>query len=521
MKTSSGISLSFWAATEDTPKYNPLNKNDEADICIIGGGITGLTCAYLLAKEGKKIILLEGNQIAGGETARTTAHITNVIDDRYYHIEKLHGEKGAYLAAESQTRAINEIEKIVIDENMSCDFERVDGYLFFTGEDKNEFIEHEFEASQRAGIQVEKINNPPVPISDVTPVFKYERQAQFHPLKYMSGLAEAATKMGVKIFTQSHVKDIEKKDSHVLVTTESGNTITAGDIIVATNSPISDMLALPVKEFAYRSYVIAASIPKGSVAKALYWDTEEPYHYVRIYERDLDDILIIGGEDHKTGQDDEKGEYFFSLETWARKIFPGLGIIEYKWSGQIMETMDGLSFIGPDPEHKEHVYIATGDSGMGITHATFSSILLTDMIMGRENEWAKLYDPKRKTLRAAKEFFKETLNMAAQYVEYITPGETKNPEDIIRGEGAIIRKGLKKYAVYHDHEGTFQVCSAYCTHLKGIVQWNVTEKTWDCPCHGARFDKFGKVINGPAISDLEKVDAEKIIKVGLYENEQS
>ncbi|MFI5172869.1 MAG: FAD-dependent oxidoreductase, partial [Chitinophagales bacterium] len=493
----------IWADTAEVPQYEPLLKNIETEICVIGAGITGLTSAYLLLKEGKKVIVVDSSQVAGGESGRTTAHITSVIDDRYYIIEKLHGEKGAQLAAESEIAAINKIEEIVRSENINCDFERVKGYLFFCGEDKKKIVEAEYNACVKAGIKVEKQTTPPLLISIVLPCLEFPGQAQFHMIKYLSGLANAIVALGGKIFTHTHISNIEVKDGSVSITTEKENTIKADDVIVATNSPISNYLSMYIKEYAYRTYVIGVPVKKGTVAKGLYWDNADPYHYVRLFERETDDILIVGGEDHKTGQEHDTEKHFANLETWAKKWFPNIGIPVYKWSGQIIETVDNLSFIGLEPSQKDHVYIATGDSGIGITHGTYSAILLTDLICGRENEWAKLYDPKRKTMRSAKEFLAENLNIAAQYIELFTAGEIDDPEDITPGEGAILRKGLKKYAVYRNLDGTFNTCSALCTHLKGVVSWNGTEKTWDCPCHGSRFDAFGKVISGPAISDLE------------------
>lgn len=511
MNSTSGITVSVWVDTVPLPQYEPLFKDIETEVCIIGAGITGLTCAYLLLKEGKKILIVDGGEVGGGETGRTTAHITNVIDDRYFIIEKLHGERGAQLAAESQIAAVNMIEEIVRSESIDCDFERVTAYLFFSGEEKKKVIEAEYQACIKAGLKVEKQNSPPVIISNVVPCLEFPDQAQFHMTKYITGLAKAIVEKGGKIYAQTHINNIEVKDDAVVISTQNENRIKARDIIVATNSPVSNYVSVHLKQSPYRTYVIGIPIKKGSVAKGLFWDSEDPYHYVRLFERDTDDILIIGGEDHKTGQEVDTDKHFTNLESWAKRWFKNIGVPLYKWSGQIIETVDNLSFIGLDPEQKEHVYIATGDSGMGITHATFSAILLNDLIAGRENEWAKLYDPKRKTLRSAKEFMAGNLNVAAQYIELFTPGEIKDPEDITPGEGAIIRKGLKKYAVYRTPEGSIHACSASCTHLKGIVNWNSTEKTWDCPCHGARYDAFGKVLNGPAINNLEEVDSTKIL----------
>jgi glycine/D-amino acid oxidase-like deaminating enzyme/nitrite reductase/ring-hydroxylating ferredoxin subunit len=503
MKPQAGITLSLWTAITEVPQYPPLIRNLNADVCIIGAGITGLTCAYFLCKEGKNVIVIEDGTIASGETARTTAHITNIIDDRYYKVEFMHGEEGARLAADSQTAAINMIEEIVNTENISCDFERLDGYLFFSEKESDDNIEKEFEATKKVNIPVMKINDPPVKLTNRNPVFKYPGQAQFSALKYIAGLANAATSKGADIYCSTHASKIERGEKNVVVTTSTGLKITVTDVIIATNNPVTDLVSIYIKEASYRTFVIGARIPKGSVQKALYWDDLEPYHYVRIHEMPNYDILIVGGEDHKTGQEDNKDRWK-CLEEWAKERFSMIESIDYRWSGQIVEPSDYLSYTGLEPEYKEHVYIATGDSGQGITHGTYSARLLTDMIMGKQNPWQKLYDPSRITLRASGEMFKENINMVAQMKDYLTGGNVKSEAEIKNDEGAIVRRGLNKVAIYRDKDGILHECSAICPHLKGMVRWNANEKTWDCPLHGSRFDAYGKVINGPANSDLGK-----------------
>ena len=290
------------------------------------------------------------------------------------------------------------------------------------------------------------------------------------------------------------------------VETDDGRRIMAGSIVVATNNPINDLVAIHTKQAPYTTYVIGARIPAGSVPKALYWDTEDPYHYVRTQRVKMADnaydCLVVGGEDHKTGQAQDGQARHASLEQWARERFPMIDDIEYRWSGQVMETVDGIAFIGRNPGDAENVYIATGDSGMGMTHGTIAGILITDLIMGRHSAWSPLYDPARKTLRAAGKYAKENINVAAQYTDWVTAGDVQSVDEIRKNSGAVIRRGLAKIAVYRDATGSLHERSAVCTHLGCIVGWNDTEKTWDCPCHGSRFDKLGKVITGPANSDL-------------------
>ena len=272
--------------------------------------------------------------------------------------------------------------------------------------------------------------------------------------------------------------------------------------MVATNTPVNDWVAIHTKQVAYRTYVIGMKVAKGSVTKALYWDTPNPYHYVRLQDVGDHEVLIVGGEDHKTGQADDADERFARLEGWTRERFPAAEEVEFHWSGQVMEPIDGLAFIGRNPGD-QNIYVVTGDSGNGMTHGTIAGILLTDLIRGRENKWETLYDPSRISMKAAPEFAKEILNVTAQYGDYATAGDVDRVEEIAAGTGALMRHGLKKVAVYRDSHGELHKCSAICPHLGCIVDWNSAEKTWDCPCHGSRFDPYGKVLNGPANTGLE------------------
>ncbi|HRJ84207.1 MAG TPA: FAD-dependent oxidoreductase [Ignavibacteria bacterium] len=505
MKPESGRTESIWMGTFDVPKFSMLTGNTECDVCIIGAGITGLTAAYLLLRSGKKVVIVDDGNIAGGESSRTTAHITNVIDDRYYIIERLHGEEAARLAAESQTAGMDLIEKIINENNIECDFTRLNGYLIFKPDENAGILETEYNACMKAGITVNIAAEPPYDKLGDYPCLEFPNQAEFHMLKYLSGIAKAVIDMGGRIYTQTHINKITD-GKRAIAETKDKITITASDIVIATNSPVSDYLAIHTKQSAYRTYVIGVKIPKDSVPHALYWDNEDPYHYVRIYKQQKDDILIIGGEDHKTGQDDDTEHRFNNLIKWTTERFPMAEHVEYKWSGQVLEPFDGLSFIGKDPENPEHVYIATGDSGMGITHASYAAILLDDLINGRKNKWAELYDPKRITLKAAPEFIKEGFNTAVQYIDLITPPEYGEEKEIPIGTGAIMSFGKDKAAVYRDNKGKIHKFSALCPHLKCGVEWNKTESTWDCPCHGSRFEATGKVINGPALADLKPID---------------
>ena len=511
MKSDSGQSVSVWMRTAEVSPQPELTEDVRADVCIVGAGIAGITTAYMLTREGKSVVVIDDGPVSGGETARTTAHLANALDDHYYELERLHGEQGARLAAASHTAAIDRIEMIVREENISCDFARLDGYLFVPDGESIEELDRELKAAHRAGLKdVERVESAPLESFDTGPALRFPRQGQFHILKYINGLAAAVKRNGGRIFTQTHAEKIEGgADAHVK--TRGGAIISASAVVVATNTPVNDLVAIHTKQAAYRTYVIGARIPRNSVPTILLWDTLDPYHYVRLQKVEGDgasggyDVLIVGGEDHKTGQAEDFDERYNRLEAWTRERFPMVESIEYRWSGQVMEPIDSLAFIGRNPLDADNVFIATGDSGHGMTHGTIAGMLITDLIMGRENEWETLYNPSRKSLRSAVEFAKENLNVAAQYTDLVTGGEVSNVEEIAAGSGAVLRRGLTKVAVYRDEGGALHERSAVCTHLGCIVDWNAAEKSWDCPCHGSRFDKRdGHVLNGPAISALSE-----------------
>jgi glycine/D-amino acid oxidase-like deaminating enzyme/nitrite reductase/ring-hydroxylating ferredoxin subunit len=521
MSTREGTS--YWLKSVRINDRLPLKRNLAVDVCIVGAGIAGMTTAYLLARAGRSVAVLEDGSIGHGMTGYTTAHLTAALDDRYCELERYHGDDGIRMAASSHSQAIECIERIVAAEQLECDFMRVDGYLFAPPGDTTQDLEKEFAAIHRAGLTgVARVSKAPIEGFDTGPALRFPNQAQFHPLKYLEGLALALERLGGKIFCHTHAASIEGGDD-ARVEADNGAVVKTGAIVVATNVPINDRLVIHTKQAPYTTYVIGAEIPAGAAVPALYWDTRQsadesssgdaPYHYVRL-ARDARtsgarEFLIVGGEDHKSGQDDDDaGEHFVRLENWARERWPAMEQVAFRWSGQVMEPADGMAFIGRNPLDKSNVYVATGDSGNGMTHGTIAGMLLTDLIQGRTNAWESLYDPGRVIVKTAPDFIKENVNVAGQYVKgYLGGGAVSDVDDIPPGEGAVIRHGAKKIAVFRDENGGVHEHSAVCPHLGCIVAWNSAEKTWDCPCHGSRFDKSGKVINGPANKDLEALES--------------
>ncbi len=500
-----GETLSLWLDKSDMPKFSKLYEDLYVDVCVIGGGIGGLTTAYLLMKEGKKVAVLESFELASGQTGKTTAHFSNALDARYFELEKYHGQSGAKLAAESHTAAINTVEKIIKELNTDCDFERIDGYLFSQGDVREVVLQKELEAAHRSGLNVQFVKTSPITTFDTGPCLKFVNQAQLDPIKYLSSITKAFVDGGGQIYTHTQVIEVNT-GAIAEVKTSDGFRVRSDSLVVATNTPINDLFAIHTKQAAFRTYVIGFKIPKGGVPKGLYWDTLEPYHYVRVDSGETEDTLIVGGEDHKTGQEDHPELCFTHLEKWARERFKNIIGIGYRWSGQVMKPVDGLAFLGHNPLDRENIYVITGDSGNGMTHCTIGALLITDQIMNRKNAWEALYNPSRISLRATAEFLKQNSNVAAQYRDWFSSAPKPDVHALRRGEGIVFRDGLRMIATYKNTTGAIEFMSAACTHLGGVVHWNSVEKSWDCPCHGARYSCHGKVIEGPATQDLAQLD---------------
>ncbi len=491
-------------ATASVPACEPLAADVTTDVCIVGAGIAGLSAAHALSSEGASVVVLDDGPIGHGETARTTAHLSNVLDTRYAELERLHGADRTRLIAESHADAIARIESTVRREAIACDFERVDGYLFLGEGAEAQALEVEHAAALRAGVDVAWADRAPLPAFDTGRCLRFPRQAQIHPLRYLAGLAKAFRRNGGHVY-EAHAGGVFGGPG-ARVETASGHTVHARAVVVATNTPVNDRVTMHTKQASYRTYVIAAEVPAGSVPTALYWDTADPYHYVRLQTEEAEhDLLIVGGEDHHTGQGGETAARFERLERWAARHFPTLGRVRHRWSGQIVAAIDGLAFIGRNPGDAENVFIATGDSGNGMTHGTIAGTILSDLVAGRPNPWASLYDPSRFTARSIPTFAKETLHVAGGYARWLGLGRLSSVEELEPGCGAVFQRGLRKIAAYRDEQGALHERSAVCPHLGGVVVWNETERSWDCPCHGSRFDACGRVQNGPANSDLDPV----------------
>lgn len=494
MNVSAERSKSYWQSSAGLPHSDRLAQNRTCDVIVVGSGIAGLSVAYELTAANLAVIVVDRGPLANGMTARTSAHLASHIDDGFDRLIRLRGAHEARLHYLSHAAAIDRAEHIQRIERIDCDFARIDGYLLRDPQTKADVFEAEFRAAEKVGF---------VGVEALDGAIRYPGQGRFHPLRYCYGLIEALRRRGVEFFGETIVEGVDEYGHMVTVRTSEGHTIDAPYAVVATNSPINDVVAIHTKQAPYRTYVFTADFPKGAAHDALYWDTADPYHYVRIIPRPQGsaDLLLVGGEDHKSGQADNAMQRFAALEIWARTLFPKLGAIGQRWSGQVLEPVDCGAFIGLNPGN-ERVFVATGDSGQGLTHGIIAGLLISELVLGRDSPWRPIFDPKRKTVTAATEFLRENATVISNLAEHVTGGEIGSVEDLKPGQGAVIRQGLSKIAAYRAESGRLFVRSAVCTHVGCVVHWNSFEKCWDCPCHGSQFAPDGTALNGPAIKPL-------------------
>lgn len=505
MNVSSEKSVSAWMSTKVMEDAPSLSRSESTEIVIVGSGIAGMSVAYELVKAGKDVVILDRGPIGKGMTSRTTAHLTAQCDDGFHEMIGRRGEELARSWYESQAASIDRIETNQRELHIDCDFRRLEGYLFQAPETEPEMLDREYEATKKVGMPVFQEKGVPFGGQAATPTLRYPNQATFHPLKYLAGIAAAIRKAGGRFYAETTVERVEEDANGVQVTTTAGHVIGAKQAVVATNSPINDRYAIHTKQAPYRTYAMAFSIAHDRLPDGLYWDTFDPYHYVRLQPGGGSDILIVGGEDHKTGEADDAERRFTRLEAWMRSLLPDLGRELHRWSGQIQDTIDFAGFIGRNPGSKRS-YVVTGDSGQGMTHGSVAGILISDLILKGDSPWIAVYDPSRKPLKAAGTYLRENVSVAKNFAEYVAPGDISSLDELRPGQGAIVRQGMSKVAAYRATNGELMLRSAACSHLGCHVHWNSFENCWDCPCHGSQFAPDGTALNGPAVSSLAKVE---------------
>ena len=495
---------SLWKATTSSPKFGALTGDVQVDVAIIGAGITGLTAAILLKERGKRVAVIEKGRVAAGESGQTTAHLTEAVDARYYYIARKFSEDAARLVARASRASIEQIASFVERFSIDCRFRRVPGFLYTENRSKVAELKKEAAAASNAGVNARFVEDVPLPFATRGAV-RFENQAQFHPREYLLALAARIPSEGSRIFDETFVSKITEGDPCV-VETPSGR-VMAGVVFQASDVPIEGFTSLFLKDAPYRTYAIAYEA-QSDHPDGLFWDTADPYHYTRWQETDQGTFMIVGGEDHKVGQETDTDQCFARLNEYTSQRF-GVRPERYRWSGQVIEPADGLPFIGQSGK----IFVATGYAGQGMTFGTVGGTIVADLITGVANEWADLFDVKRMHARGAvKDLVTENVDFPRRIiVDRIARRnvETRDLFDVKVNEGKIVSVEGRKLAVHRDAAGALHALSSVCTHMKCDVAWNQAEKSWDCPCHGSRFGVDGGVIHGPAHEALQRVEIEE------------
>lgn len=488
---------SLWHATSPWPRQAPQTFPAEVDVVVVGAGITGLTAALTLKRRGVSVAVVEMRRLGDGETGLTTAHLTELVDARYREIERDFGREGAQRVAASSRTAIDHIE--AWSREFPCGFERVPAYLYAEDDAQRDELSREVEAARHAGVEASFVDEVPLPFA-TRGALRAEGQAQFHPLAYLHGIARAFVGEGCHLFEESRVVGVEDGEP-CLVTLDSGVELRARAVLVTANVPVSNLLLLHTRIAAYRTYALAARAARLP-PPGLYWDAGDPYHYSRVHEDADGAWLLVGGEDHKTGQCEDTEAAFARLRAYAAERF-GAEAPRHEWSGQVIEPADGLPYIGRNAA-SDNVFVATGFAGNGLTLGTAAGLMLADAAQGLANPWADLYEATRRTvLGAVKNLIVENVDVPLHLVGDRLATPERTVDDLRPGDGAVVDVGGRKLAVYCDERGTLHGLSPVCTHMGCHVGWNAAEKSWDCPCHGGRFDALGAVLNGPPLTPLE------------------
>jgi glycine/D-amino acid oxidase-like deaminating enzyme/nitrite reductase/ring-hydroxylating ferredoxin subunit len=500
--------VSYWSATHALPDFPAIDRDIEVDVVVVGTGLTGITTAYLLKQAGARVALIERDRIAAGDTSRTTAHLTYVTDERLHKLADTFGHDAAKAFWEAGAAAIDAIAAIVRQTHADCDFRWKPGYLHAALHDQEgtarQGLEHDVELARSFGFDATFMEQVP---GVHRPGVRFAQQATFHPLKYLEPLVRAIPGDGSFIFTHTPMEAVDEKP---MIVQAGGRNIRCDYLVIATHNPLMGTTgavsaALFQSKLAlYTSYVLGARVPKGTVPEGLWWDTSDPYDYLRVDPHADHDYVIFGGEDVKTGQEEDANHVFQRLTERLHRVLPR-ATVQHRWLGQVVETDDGLPFIG---EHAHREFIATGFCGNGFTLGTLSAMMARDRYLDRTNPWFDLFRVDRRPFHGGLwRYVQENLDYPYYLLrDRVAGADTDTLDDVPKGEGKIVRLHGRKVAAYRDDEGHVTVCSPVCTHLKCLVRWNTADRTWDCPCHGSRFHATGAVLSGPAEDPLEQLD---------------
>ena len=505
-----GACTSLWQMHIPDFTERSYNPSELFDTIIIGGGITGVTTALLLQKAGRKCLLLEKHNLCFGTTGGTTSHLNTFFDTDYDQIRKDFGEEGAQLVAAATRQALDLFKQHIAEYNIDCGYEEKDGYVYSQTAEQTEQLQKILESSKIARAEVEEANEIPVPIPFQKAIV-YRQQAQLHPTKYVFALAKAFEEAGGVIVQQCKVNDVQKRDDDLLDVETSKGTFHVQHVIWCTHIPPGINL-LHFRCAPYRSYVVAVKLKSGNYPNGLAYDMYDPYHYYRTQDINGEKYLIVGGEDHKTAHEENTEMCFMHLESHVRKFFD-VEQVAAKWSSQYFEPSDGLAYIGQLPGNPDHVYVATGFSGNGITYSHIAAITLRDLIVTGKSAYADLFSPSRiKPVAGFAAFVKENADVVKEFVaKRIAKEKLTDLAELSAGEARVVTYEGESIALYKDETGAIHAVNPVCTHAKCIVAWNRAEKSWDCPCHGARYSPEGEVLTGPASKGLEKVELTDLV----------
>lgn len=500
---------SLWM-TVPLPEFPALDRDLDVDVLIVGAGVTGITTAYLLSQEGVKVALIEREKVASGESGRTTAHLTHVADLRLHELVSQFGNEAARTYWMGHIAAINTIESIVEETGDAAEFVRVPGYFHSPVQREPsakdlDMLHRNAELARQLGFEATFVEH--IPYGDV-PGVMFPNQAKFHPRRYFKGMLDVITQQQGLIFEHTTYESVEE-DGEVTTVRANGRKIRCKSLVLATHNPLKGKKGvltttlLQTKLHLYTTYVIGARLPEGTLPEALYWDTHDPYEYLRIEEHEDHQYAIFGGSDEKTGQESDNEQVFSSLERRLHEIFPSASV-ERRWLGQVIETDDGLPFIG---ENAPGEFIATGFAGNGYTLGTLSALMARDRLLGRRNPWFSLFAVGRSPFHGGTwRYVQENVDYPYYFVrDRLRRPEAESADSVGRDEGKIVYYQGSKAAAYRDSAGMLTLLAPQCTHMKCLVKWNNADRTWDCPCHGSRFHPTGEVLSGPAQAPLPRL----------------
>jgi glycine/D-amino acid oxidase-like deaminating enzyme/nitrite reductase/ring-hydroxylating ferredoxin subunit len=491
-------------------RTDQLPHNKVYDVVIVGAGITGITTGLLLQKAGKSVMIAEAHSIGFGTTGGTTAHLNSFTESPFNEVIKNFGEDNAKLVARALREGLDLVRNNVEEYEIDCGYKELKGYLYSRNEEESNLLKKILEASIEVGVDVGPCTIMPMKMP-FEKVIEFRKQAQFHPTRYIYSLATEFEKLGGIIQENCRVTDVDETET-LSITTTAGE-VKALNLIYATHIPPGVNL-LHFRCAPYRSYVIAAKLKNDEdYPDALVYDMDDPYRYFRTQEIDGEKFLVAGGEDHKTGHEENTEACFARIEAFVRTYYD-VESIAYRWSSQYFNPTDGLPYIGHLPGHKQNMFVATGYGGIGMSNSAIAARLLTDLILTGESEYKKIFDPNRiKPVAGFNNFVKEAADVVGQFVKSVLPKEKLEAMvDLAPGEGKVVRYEGHAVALYKDDNGKIYAVSPACTHIKCTVNWNASEKSWDCPCHGSRFSCEGQVLTAPARKDLQVINLEELVE---------